>query len=153
MPVCILCHNPPSYKRNEVLTFSFAYDIIIINLKESPHKQRSLLPLPVGDDENIQIFRKLRCTVVFTEIAMNTHSPSDESIRAKRIALVNEYIALRHEKGLCQKDMEMLSGVKQSAIARIETGRNVPRISTLVKLLVPLGKTLAIVSTDEQKEL
>ena len=38
-----------------------------------------------------------------------------------------------------------MSGVKQPIIARIETGKSIPQVSTLIKLLVPLGKTLAIV--------
>ena len=38
-----------------------------------------------------------------------------------------------------------MSGVKQPQIARIESGEANPRLDTLIKVLVPLGKTLAIV--------
>ena len=49
------------------------------------------------------------------------------------------------EKGLSQKDLEKLSGVKQPVIARMENGTNVPKLDTVIKILAPLGKTLAIV--------
>lgn len=66
----------------------------------------------------------------------------------KRKELVAEIIRLRQEQGLTQKQLEKLSGVKQPIIARIETGTNIPRLSTIIKLLVPLGKTLAVVPLD-----
>lgn len=63
----------------------------------------------------------------------------------KREELIAEIIKLRQEQGLTQKQLEQLSGVKQPIIARMETGANIPRLSTIIKLLVPLGKTLAVV--------
>ena len=58
---------------------------------------------------------------------------------------VGELIKARNEQGISQKKLEEMSGVKQPIIARIETGKSIPQVSTLIKLLVPLGKTLAIV--------
>lgn len=69
----------------------------------------------------------------------------------RRKELVAEVVKLRREKGITQKQLEKLSGVKQPVIARIETGAAVPQISTVIKLLVPLGKTLAIVPLHEAK--
>lgn len=63
----------------------------------------------------------------------------------KRKELVAEIIKLRQEQGLTQKQLEELSGVKQPIIARMEAGTTVPQLSTIIKLLVPLGKTLAVV--------
>jgi len=63
----------------------------------------------------------------------------------KREDLIAEIIKLRQEQGLTQKQLEQLSGVKQPIIARMETGANIPQLSTIIKLLVPLGKTLAVV--------
>ena len=54
-----------------------------------------------------------------------------------RIALIDELIKARQEQGISQKKLEELSGVKQPVIAR--------QLDTVLKLLVPLGKTLAIV--------
>ncbi|MEG1981694.1 MAG: helix-turn-helix transcriptional regulator, partial [Clostridia bacterium] len=52
---------------------------------------------------------------------------------------------LRRERGLTQKQLEELSGVKQPIIARMKTRENIPQILTMIKLLIPLGKTLVVV--------
>ena len=51
----------------------------------------------------------------------------------------------RDELGISQKKLEELSGVKQPIIARMEKGYSNPQIETVLKLLAPMGKTLAIV--------
>lgn len=71
------------------------------------------------------------------------------TVEEKRAELVAEIVKLRQEQGLSQKQLEKLSGVKQPIIARMETGANVPQLSTIIKLLVPLGKTLAVVPLDK----
>ena len=48
----------------------------------------------------------------------------------------------RQEKGLSQKKLEALCGVKQPIIARIEKGSTIPQLDTILKILAPLGKTL-----------
>ena len=75
-----------------------------------------------------------------------THEEIAES--KLRVALVGEIIKARKEKGLSQRELEQLSGVKQPVIARMENGSSVPNLSTILKLLAPLGKTLAIVPLD-----
>ena len=62
-----------------------------------------------------------------------------------RVALIGELIKARQEKGISQKQLEELSGVKQPIISRMEKGSTNPRLDTILKVLVPLGKTLAIV--------
>lgn len=62
-----------------------------------------------------------------------------------RVALIGELIKARQEKGISQKKLEELSGVKQPVIARMERGASSPQLDTILKLLAPLGKTLAIV--------
>lgn len=66
----------------------------------------------------------------------------------KRKELIAEVVKLRQEQGLTQKQLEELSGVKQPIIARMEAGTTVPQLSTIIKLLVPLGKTLAVVPLE-----
>jgi ribosome-binding protein aMBF1 (putative translation factor) len=61
-----------------------------------------------------------------------------------RVALVSEIIKARQDKGLSQKKLEQVSGVKQPIIARMERGNTYPNLHTMLKLLVPLGKTLYI---------
>lgn len=62
-----------------------------------------------------------------------------------RVALISELIRARQERGLTQKKLEELSGVTQPVIARLERGTTSPNIATVMKLLAPLGKKLAIV--------
>ena len=61
-----------------------------------------------------------------------------------RVALVGEIIKAREEKGISQKKLEELSGVKQPVIARMEKGQTSPQLDTILKILAPLGKTLYI---------
>lgn len=67
-----------------------------------------------------------------------------------RVALIGELIKARQEKGLSQKKLEELSGVKQPVIARMERGTTSPQLDTVLKLLAPLGKTLAVVPLQNQ---
>ncbi len=68
-----------------------------------------------------------------------------------RVAIIGELIKARQEQGISQKKLEELSGVKQPVIARIERGISSPQIDTILKMLFPLGKTLAIVPLDSSK--
>lgn len=61
-----------------------------------------------------------------------------------RNSLIEEITKVRQEKGLSQRQLEELSGVKQPIIARMENGTSIPNLNTILKLLVPLGKTLYI---------
>lgn len=65
--------------------------------------------------------------------------------------LIGELIKARKEKGLSQRQLEEMSGVKQPIIARIENGNTMPNLSTLLKVLVPLGKTLYIGDLKNEK--
>lgn len=58
----------------------------------------------------------------------------------------------RTGKGVKSKKLEELSGVKQPIIARMEKGLTDPRIDTVLKLLAPLGKTLAVVPLDSMHD-
>ena len=67
-----------------------------------------------------------------------------------RVALIGELIKARQEKGLSQKKLEELSGVKQPVIARMEKGQTSPQLDTILKVLALLGKTLAIVPLNSK---
>lgn len=68
--------------------------------------------------------------------------PSD--IDAYKQKLVEEFIKARKSAGLSQKQLEILSGIPQPCIARTEKGFTDPQLTTLLKLLEPLGLTLTI---------
>ena len=76
-------------------------------------------------------------------------TPEEISESNLRVALVGELIKARNEKGISQMKLEELSGVKQPIMARMEKGRTSPQVSTLLKVLAPLGKTLAIVPLEQ----
>ena len=77
-----------------------------------------------------------------------TFAPEEISASNLRVALISEIINTRHSRGLSQKQLEKASGVRQPIIARLERGTTDPQLSTLLKVLAPLGKTLAIVPLD-----
>ena len=55
-------------------------------------------------------------------------------------------IEARKNRGLTQNDLEKLTGIKQSQIARLERGNANPQLATLVKVLAACGKKLTVVS-------
>jgi len=84
------------------------------------------------------------------ELEAQYSTAEEMALRDLRVALVGELIKARDEKGMTQARLEELTGVKQSMISRIERGRSMPQVDTLIRLLAPLGKTLGIVSMDGQ---
>lgn len=79
------------------------------------------------------------------EVRAEFFTPEEIAESDLRVALIGELIKARQEKGISQKKLEELSGVKQPIIARMEKGSTSPQIDTILKVLAPLGKTLAIV--------
>jgi ribosome-binding protein aMBF1 (putative translation factor) len=72
-------------------------------------------------------------------------SPADRERINFEISLIGKMIEAREKKGLSQRELAELSGVKQPAIARLESMKATPQIDTLFKVLLPLGYTLEIV--------
>lgn len=60
--------------------------------------------------------------------------------------LISEIVKVRNDSGLSQKQLEILSGVAQPCIARTEKGTTDPKLSTLLKILEPLGCKLKVTS-------
>ena len=83
------------------------------------------------------------------ELQKELFTPEEIAASNLRVALIGELIKARQERGISQKKLEELSGVKQPIIARMETGTTNPQIDTILKVLAPLGKTLAIVPLDK----
>lgn len=77
-------------------------------------------------------------------------TPEEMAESDLRVALIGELIKARREMGISQKKLEKLSGVKQPIIARMEKGTTNPQIETVLKVLAPLGKTLAIVPIEKK---
>ena len=84
------------------------------------------------------------------DVRKELFTPEERAASAIRVALMTELIQARNEKGISQKKLEELSGVKQPIIARMERGHTSPQIDTIIKLLAPLGKTLAVVPLKDK---
>ncbi|MBQ2616845.1 MAG: helix-turn-helix domain-containing protein [Synergistaceae bacterium] len=82
------------------------------------------------------------------ELEQELFTPEEIAASDLRVNLIGEIIKARQEKGISQKDLEELSGVKQPIIARMEKGSTSPRLSSVLKVLAPLGKTLAVVPIE-----
>ena len=61
----------------------------------------------------------------------NSNSPENQ--------LAMTVVALRNELGLSQREFAARIGMKQSQLARIETGRQIPKLKTLAKLASVAG--------------
>jgi ribosome-binding protein aMBF1 (putative translation factor) len=78
-----------------------------------------------------------------------TQSEKDE-IQLK-IDLAGKLIEARAQKGISQKRLAEMSGLKQPAIARLERMKATPQVDTLFRVLKPLGYTLAIVPDERTR--
>lgn len=78
------------------------------------------------------------------DVRKEMFTPEEIAESNLRVALIGELVKARKERGLSQKQLEELTGVKQPVIARIENGSTTPNLSTILKVLAPLGKTLYI---------
>ncbi|MCL1863231.1 MAG: helix-turn-helix transcriptional regulator [Defluviitaleaceae bacterium] len=71
-------------------------------------------------------------------------TPEEIAASDLRVNMMIEIAHARKERGITQKKLEELSGVKQPIIARMEKGSTKPQLDTILKVLAPLGKTLYI---------
>ena len=80
----------------------------------------------------------------WSEVRGHIMTPGERAASNLRVAMMLELAAARAEKGISQKKLEALSGVKQPVIARMEKGYTNTQLDTVLKVLAPLGKTLYI---------
>ena len=83
------------------------------------------------------------------ELRQELFTPEQLAASSLRVQLMTELAHTRHDKGISQRKLEELSGVKQPVIARMENGTNSPQLDTVLKVLGALGKTLAIVPLEK----
>ena len=80
----------------------------------------------------------------WNEVRKELFTPEEIAESDLRVALIGELLQTRIEKGMSPSDLYTVSGVKQPVIARIENGSSVPNLTTVLKSLTALGKTLYI---------
>jgi DNA-binding XRE family transcriptional regulator len=69
---------------------------------------------------------------------------NEERVAELEFELICDFIKLRNELGLTQKEMGEASNTIREIIAVIETQKKHPQINTLIKILEPYGYTLSI---------
>jgi DNA-binding XRE family transcriptional regulator len=74
---------------------------------------------------------------------------SVDLVKTQRDQLIEHLSEVRRQKGMSQKQLEETSGVKQPVIARLECGDTNPQLETILRILLPLGKTLGIVDLQD----
>jgi len=62
-------------------------------------------------------------------------------------AIVGVMIEQRHSLELSQRDLAELCGIPHSSVARIESGKSTPNLSTLLKICKQLGLTFTVQPT------
>jgi DNA-binding XRE family transcriptional regulator len=79
------------------------------------------------------------------DLRLELLTPEERAETDVKIALLSEIINARMDNGLTQKQLEEISGVKQPVIARLEKGTTDPQLSTMIRILASMGKTLAVI--------
>ena len=85
------------------------------------------------------------------EKELNITPEQEEEIRLE-MEIIDATIQARKNNKLSQRELSKRSGIRQPVIARIEKCINSPQISTLVKLLYPMGYTIKVVPLDEKEK-
>lgn len=62
-----------------------------------------------------------------------------------KVKIVGQILEARKKAGITQTELENLTGIKQTFIARFENNHMDPQLTTVLKLLRPLGLTLDVV--------
>ena len=66
------------------------------------------------------------------------------------LEFISEIAIMREDEGISQKELSKISGVAQKTISRIESGKDVPTLETIGKLIQALGYTPKITFEKNQ---
>ena len=85
------------------------------------------------------------------EKELNISSRQETEIKLE-MEIIKATVEARKKSNLSQRDLSKISGIKQPAIARIESLRGSPRIATIMKILNSMGYTLKVVPLNKTKK-
>jgi len=87
----------------------------------------------------------------WSDIKKEIRSISDsEKMQIELVAdLVDEIRDIREELGLTQRDLADKTGLKQSAIARMESGGAIPRLDTVLRVALAMGFKFKLIKGEE----
>ncbi len=98
------------------------------------------MPMKIGDTSY----------TTFDDLWNNSVLTPDEKANIQlKVELLGRIAEEREKRGLTQKALADICGVKHPFIARLEKGEIDPKITTLLKVLQPLGYTLTIEKITE----
>jgi transcriptional regulator with XRE-family HTH domain len=78
-------------------------------------------------------------------------TPEEEELIELEKSLILAVVEAREEKGLSQKQLSELCGIKQPVIARLEKAVHSPQLNSIIRILKPMGYTLAVVKESKSK--
>ena len=76
--------------------------------------------------------------------AIDSDSTRDLSDIEEQAVIISAIIKQRNELGLSQRELAAICVIPQSSVARIESFQTTPNLTTLLKLLRPLGLKLTV---------
>ena len=76
---------------------------------------------------------------------INNYVKTEKGVINLEYSFICDFIKLRKEKGLTQKKLAELADVDQPSVARIESGKHVPSLKMLIKLLTVMGYRIEFV--------
>ena len=75
----------------------------------------------------------------------------EELLIEREKTIIKDRVRIREEQGLSQAQLGRLCKVKQPVIARMEKSVHSPQLSSILKILEPMGYTLQIVPAQTEK--
>lgn len=82
---------------------------------------------------------------------LNITPEEEEEIKLEK-EIIEATIKARKQSKLSQRDLSEKTGIKQPAIARIEKRICSPKVSTIIKMLHPMGYTIKVVPIEKTKK-
>ncbi len=71
----------------------------------------------------------------------------------KTIQLIEKLVKTREALGLSQRELAEKCGIKQPAIARIETFKVIPKLNTVIKIAEAIGVKITALNTIESTQI
>ena len=79
---------------------------------------------------------------------VNTYQYDKEFLQEQEAEIINDLIKLRDKYDISQKRLSELVDISQPSLARLEKRKISPCLSTMIKILAPLGYTIKVVPID-----
>ncbi|MFI3255292.1 MAG: helix-turn-helix domain-containing protein [Eubacteriales bacterium] len=86
------------------------------------------------------------------EVQAELFTTEEIAERDFRVDLICTLIDAQRDQHISIEELAKLSGVKKSILKSLVTGDKFPAIDDVLKILMPLGKTLAVVRLESLKE-